>query len=127
MITASCPSDSLALRRASVSTDAISTLRLQFDDPFTRSVNGRAEDEPPEVWRRAVRHILCTYKPRKLEVHPGQLVVGITVQDIFDLENGLRYDVCWNDRHHIFVIEWLVYILKAAFLLHIFYNTYSFE
>ena len=126
-IAASRPSDCHVLRRASVSTDPISTLCLQFDDPFTSAVNGRAEDEPPEVWKRAVRHILCTYKPWKLEVKPGKLVVGITVQDIFDLKDGLRYDVCWNDRHHILVIEWLVSILKAAFLLHIFYNTYSFE
>ena len=121
VITASRPSDCLTLRRASVSTDTISTLRLQFDDPFTSSVNGRAEGEPPEVWKRAVRHILCTYKPRKLEVHPGKLVVGITVQDIFDLGNGLRYDVDWDDRHHIFVIEWFVSVLNAAFV-HIYFT-----
>ena len=119
VITASRPSDCLTLRRASVSTDPISTLCLRFDDPFTRSVNGRAEGEPPEVWKRAVRHILCTYKPWKLEVKPGKLEVGITMEDTFDIENGLRYEVCWKDRHHIIVIEWLVSILYAAFLTYI--------
>ena len=117
VIAASRPSDCNVLRRASVSTDPISTLRLRFDDPFTRSVNGRAEDEPPEVWKRAVCHILCMYKPWKLEVHPGKLVVGITMEDTYDLPNGQIYYGDWNDTHDTFIIEWLVSFPNIASLL----------
>ena len=105
VITASRPSDCLTLRRASVSTDPISTLCLQFDDPFTSAVNGRAEGEPPEVWKRAVRHILCTYKPWKLEVKPGKLVVGIIAEEAFHLENRQMYHACLNEKHDALEFE----------------------
>ena len=114
MVAASHASDCLALTRASISTDHISTLHLQCDDPFTYTVNGRNEDEPREVWKLAVDHLLSTYQPRTLEVHPGKLEIGITAGDTFHLPNRKTYDARWNDKHHAFIIEWLVLIIIAG-------------
>ena len=108
VIAASQPSDCLALTRASISTDHIRTLRLQFDHPFTFRVNGRVEDESCEVWKRAIHHLLSTYQPRTLEVQPRRLEIGITGEDTFHLPNSQTYDARWNDKHDTLVIKWLV-------------------
>ena len=103
VIGASQPSDCLSLTRASISTDHIRRLRLQFDDLFTKVVNGGVRDEPCEVWKRAVHHLLSTYQPRTLEVQPGRLEIGITAEDTFHLPSSQTYDARWNDKHDILV------------------------
>ena len=106
VVAASHASDCLALTSASISTDHIRRLRLQFDDRFTTAVNDRVEDESCEVWKRAVHHLLSTYQPRTLEVWPGRLEIGITAGDTFHLPNSQTYDARWNDKHDTLVIEW---------------------
>ena len=93
------PSDCLALNTAVTST--CKTLHVWCNDDLMQFVNGPAEDEPPETWHKAIRHLLSVYQPEYLYLHLNDVKTGIMEDFTVDLDGDNSYRALWDSDHEV--------------------------
>ena len=87
-------SDCLMLNTAVTSTCKI--LNVWCNDDLMQFVNGPAEDEPPEMWLKAISHLLSVYQPEYLYFHLSGVNTGIKEDYIVNLDGDRCYSTHWN-------------------------------
>ena len=100
-INISRPSDCLFLQREDVHCSQVTQLTLYFHNDFINAINGPVEQQPPDTWKEALRHLLNTYRPRWCEMQTGNSDTGIEDGHKVQLADGTSYGAYWNQSHGI--------------------------
>ena len=102
------PSDCLALQKTDVVCTEIHTIDVWFGGKFTSLINGREYPESPEVWQRAINHVLNVYKPEYCYISTGGADTGLGDKLRVNLEAQGNYKCFWDSKQHILSILRLV-------------------
>ena len=92
-------SDCLVLNKAVTST--CKTLNVWCNDDLMQFVNRPAEDEPPEIWLKAIRHLLNVYQPEYLSLHLNDVNTGVMGDFSVNLGDDKFYSAYWNGQQDV--------------------------
>ena len=106
-------SDCLVLNTAVTST--CKTLNVWCNDDLMQFVNGPAEDEPPEMWHKAIRHLLSVYQQKYLHLHLKDVNTGIKEDFTIDLNGDNLYLALWDSDHML--LSLIKYVHNFTFIL----------
>ena len=101
-IEVSQPSDCLGLKREHVVCIDILVIDVWIGTGFTSAVNGPSHPEPPEVWQKALQHLLNTYDPEQCYIHTDDTETGLG--DEVRVQVGAkrqRIKGYWDEKHHV--------------------------
>ena len=103
IIDASQPSDCLLLHPDHIRC-GVGTLWVLIDCQFINSVNGPPEQQSSDNWKRALNHLLRTFRPSMCFMdnphHPKYIFDGHRVQ----VEDGTSYGTYWNEADSLLCI-----------------------
>ena len=95
------PSDCLALQRDHIACTEANDIHVWFGYKFTSNINGPSHPESPEVWQRALHHLLNTYKPHVCYIYTGGTETGLGEEVNVEVEGHQRYRGFWDGKHHV--------------------------
>ena len=96
VIDVSQPSDCLLLQRDHVQCSRLDWLVVWFDYMFTNNINGTPEHQSPETWKKAIHHLIDTYRPSRLYLLTRGSHTGIENGHKVELSDGTyRPDRCY--------------------------------
>ena len=90
-IWASQPSDCKLLAREHVQCATIDILTVSFGSRFMYGINGPSHPETQDEWHDAVRHLLHTYLPNRLDIHFGSMTAEMATDVDLTLPGGRTY------------------------------------
>ena len=90
-ISASQPSDCKLLAREHVQCATIDMLTVSFGSRFMYGINGSPDPETQEECHDAVRHLLPTYLPNRLDIHFGSMTAEMATDVDLTLPDGRTY------------------------------------
>ena len=95
-IKVSQPSDCLALQREHLFCTDIVSIDVWIGSKFTLHVNGPSHPEPPEVWQKALQHLLNTYDPEQCYIHTDDTQTGLGDEVRVQTESNSVYVGFWS-------------------------------
>ena len=97
-IAVSQPSDCLGLKREDVVCTDILAIDVWIGSDFTSAVNGPSQPEPPEVWQKALQHLLNTYDPELCYIHSDDTKTGLGDEVRVQTKSKRVYNGFWNEN-----------------------------
>ena len=97
-IEVSQPSDCLGLQREHVVCTDILAIDVWIGYSFTSTVNGPSQHEPPEMWQKALQHILNIYNPEQCYIHTAYTVTGTGDEVRVQTESKRVYNGFWDEK-----------------------------
>ena len=101
LIAVNQPSDCLALQRDDIVCRELDAIDVWFGYKFTSQINGPAQPEPPEMWQRALTHILKTYRPYYCIIHTGGTETGLGEEVRLEVDRQDQFRGFWDEKHHV--------------------------
>ena len=105
-IEVSQPSDCPALKREDVVCTDILDIHVEIGYSFTSVVNGPSQTEPPEVWQKALQHILNTYNPKKCFIYTNDTKTGLGDEVRVQTKSNRVYNGFWNEN------QWVLFLIR---------------
>ena len=99
------PGDSVFLQRDDVQCSQVTKLTVAFDDGFTNDINGAVEQQPHDIWKEALHHLLNTHRPTWCDMETGISDTGIEDGHKVQLADGTSYGAYWNQLHNVLNIR----------------------
>ena len=93
------PSDCLSLRSDHVIYTDYLDIRVSFE--YTSVVNGPSQTDPPEVWEKALLHLLNIYDPSFCYIHTDDRETGIDDEVRVQTESNTVYMGFWNETRSV--------------------------
>ena len=90
-IWASQPSDCQLLHKDHIELASTDNLIVRFNQPFMYDINGPASPETLNDWQGAIKHLLCTFQPRRVFIYFGDLRPGMQQEFTLDVKDGETY------------------------------------
>ena len=100
-IEVSQPSDCLALQREDVACTDILVIQVWIGYHFTSVVNGPSQPEPPEVWQKALQHLLNTYDPENCFIYTNDTKTGLGDKVRVQTKSNRVYNGFWNENQRV--------------------------
>ena len=94
------PSDLLVVQKP-LTRSSCEVLHIWCNDDLMQFVNGPAEDEPPEMWHKAISHLLSVYQPEYLYFHLKDVNTGIMEDFTVNLDGDKLYSAYWNGQQDV--------------------------
>ena len=105
VIEVSQPSDCLLLQRDHVQCSCLEELNVWFDHRLTYNINGPPELQSPETWKKAIHHLLNTYRPSRLYLLTRGSHTGVENGHKVELSDGTSYRSFWNESQSVLSIR----------------------
>ena len=98
------PGDCLALQPNHINCKKIGQLSVSFESGFINTIYGPAQQESSETWKKALYHLLNTYRPDICFLNTGGSHTGIENEYKIDVSDGPSYITYWNELQSILSI-----------------------
>ena len=98
-------SDCLLLQRDHVQCSHVDVLTVGFDYGLTNNINGLPEPQSPDTWKKALHHLLDTYRPTYCFILTNGSQTGFQDGHQVDLADGTSYRGFWNKSHSKLTIK----------------------
>ena len=98
------PGDCLVLQQHHIDCKKIGQLSVSFESEFITMIYGPAQQESPETWKKALHHLLNTYRPDICFLNTGGSHTGIDNEYKVYVSDGVSYIAYWNELQTILSI-----------------------
>ena len=98
------PSDCLVLQRQHIDCKKIDQLSVYFESGFINMIYGQAQKQSSEIWKKALHHLLNTYRPDICFLNTGGSHTGIDNEYKIVVSDGPGYIAYWNELQTILSI-----------------------
>ena len=95
------PSDCLVLQTAHIVSEKVVTLHAWFGYSFTSKIYGPPQPEPPEVWHKAVCHLLDTYRPHYCYIYAVGIETGLDEEVNVEVDAQICYRGLWDAEENV--------------------------
>ena len=105
VIEVSQPSDCLLLQRDHVQCSQVEDLCVVFGYNFINKINGPPELQSPDTWKKAIHHLLDTYRPTWFAIHTYESHTGVENGHEVELADETSYTCLWNESQSVLHIR----------------------
>ena len=104
-IEVSRPSDCLLLQRDHVKCHKVNDLTVRFSSKHIVNVGVADEEQSPDTWKKALYHLLNTYRPVFCFLNTKHHQTGIANGYKVKMTDGTSYGAYWNESQSLLSIR----------------------
>ena len=106
IVMVSQPSDCLLLQRHHVQDSEVKSLAVEFNvKPIEQSDKPSDQQQFPDTWKKAIYHILNTYRPTFCYLYTGHYQTGVANGHEVQTMDGTSYGAYWNESQSLLSIR----------------------